>query len=122
MSQLIHCCIMTIAQNVRSYLRNKPYLLEALEKGIVNLSELSRQIQEELKTANTSAVKAALRRFAEEMQRQKQKREHHRIHQLLDRNHLGGGEEGQPQSLRSLIKHGKLKKALQLVTTILIII
>ena len=63
---------MTIAQNVRSHLRNKPYLLEALEKGIVNLSELSRQIQEELKTENTSAVKAALRRFAEELQRKEQ--------------------------------------------------
>jgi len=66
---------MTIAQNVRAYLRNKPYLLEALEKGIVNLSELSRQIQKELKTGNTSAIKAALRRFSEEAQRHKQKRE-----------------------------------------------
>jgi len=66
---------MTIAQNVRTYLRNKPYLLEALEKGIVNLSELSRQIQKELKTGNTSAIKAALRRFSEEAQRHKQKRE-----------------------------------------------
>ena len=36
MYHLIHSvAIMTIAQNVRSYLRNKPYLLEALEKGIV---------------------------------------------------------------------------------------
>ncbi|MCL1978318.1 MAG: ACT domain-containing protein [Candidatus Bathyarchaeota archaeon] len=66
---------MTIAQNVRNYLRNKPYLLEALEKNIVNLSELSRQIQSELKTDNTSAVKAALRRFSEELQKYKQKRE-----------------------------------------------
>jgi hypothetical protein len=66
---------MTIAQNVRNYLRNKPYLLEALEKGIVNLSELSRQIQKELKTDNTSAVKAALRRFSGELQKHKQKRE-----------------------------------------------
>ena len=73
---------MTIANNVRSYLRNKPYLLEALEKGIVNLSELSRQIQEELKTNNTSAVKAALRRFAEELQRHKQKREEKVLHVL----------------------------------------
>ncbi len=73
---------MTIAQNVRSYLRNKPYLLEALEKGIVNLSELSRQIQEELKTDNTTAVKAALRRFAEELQRHKQKREEKVLHIL----------------------------------------
>jgi aspartokinase len=76
---------MTIAQDVRSYLRNKPYLLEALEKGIVNLSELSRQIQKELKTSNTSAVKAALIRFAEEAQKHKQKREE-KVLQVLKRS------------------------------------
>ena len=76
---------MTIANNVRSYLRNKPYLLEALEKRIVNLSELSRQIQEELKTSNTSAVKASLRRFSEELQRHKQKREE-KVLQVLKRS------------------------------------
>jgi aspartokinase len=85
MSQLIHYCTMTIAQNVRNHLRNKPYLLEALEKGIVNLSELSRQIQEELKTDNTSAIKAALRRYAEELQRHKQKREE-KVLQVLKRS------------------------------------
>ncbi len=72
---MVHYCIMTIAKKVRKHLRNKPYLLEALEKGIVNLSELSRQIQEELNIENTSAVKAGLRRFAEELQKNKQKRE-----------------------------------------------
>ena len=66
---------MTVAQNVRNHLKNKPYLLEALEKGIVNLSELSRQIQIELKSSDTSAIKAALRRYAEELQKHKQKRE-----------------------------------------------
>lgn len=76
---------MTIAQNVRSHLRNKPYLLEALEKGIVNLSELSRQIQKELKIDNTSAVKAALRRFSEELQKHKQKREE-KVLQILKRS------------------------------------
>jgi len=76
---------MTTAQNVRSYLRNKPYLLEALEKGIVNLSELSRQIQQELRIDNTSAVKAALRRFAAELQKHKQKREE-KVLQLLRRS------------------------------------
>ena len=75
----------TTAQNVRNYLRNKPYLLEALEKGIVNLSELSRQIQEELKTGNTAAIKAALRRFAEELQKHKQKREE-KVLQVLKRS------------------------------------
>jgi aspartokinase len=85
MSYLIHLCIMTIAQNVRNHLRNKPYLLEALEKGIVNLSELSRQIQEELKIENMSAVKAALRRFSEELQKHKQKREE-KVLQVLKRS------------------------------------
>jgi aspartokinase len=85
MSHLIHVCTMSIAQNVRSHLQNKPYLLEALEKGIVNLSELSRQIQEELKISNTSAVKAALRRFSEELQKHKQKREE-KVLQVLKRS------------------------------------
>src|SRR4030067_2067689 len=85
MSHLIHSNNMTVAQNVRAHLRNKPYLLEALEKGIVNLSEWSRQIQEELKTDNTSAVKAALRRFSEELQKHKQKREE-KVLQVLKRS------------------------------------
>ena len=76
---------MTIARTVRSHLRNKPYMLEALEKGIVNLSELSRQIQKELKIDNTSAVKAALRRFSEELQKHKQKREE-KVPQILKRS------------------------------------
>jgi len=75
----------TTAQNVRAYLRNKPYLLEALEKGIVNLSELSRQIQEELKTGNATATKAALRRFTVELQKHKQKREE-KVLQILKRS------------------------------------
>jgi hypothetical protein len=66
---------LTIAEEVRNHLKNKPYVLEALEKGIVNLSELSRQIQKELKIDNIIAIKAALRRFSEELQRRKHKRE-----------------------------------------------
>jgi len=75
----------TTAKNVRSYLRNKPYLLEALEKGIVNLSELARQIQKELKTSNNTATKAALRRYSEELQKHKQKREE-KVLQILKRS------------------------------------
>ena len=78
---------MTIAKNVRDHLKNKPYLLEALEKGIVNLSELSRQIQKELKTDDTSAIKAALRRYSEELQKHKQKREEKVLH-LLKRSSI----------------------------------
>jgi len=76
---------MTTAQDVRNHLRNKPYLLEALEKGIVNLSELSRQIQEELKTSNMTATKAALRRFSAELQKHKQKREE-KVLQIIKRS------------------------------------
>jgi hypothetical protein len=88
MCHLIHSvAIMTIAQDVRNHLRNKPYLLEALEKGIVNLSELSRQIQKELKTNDTSAIKAALRRYSEELQKHRQKREE-KVLQLLKRSSI----------------------------------
>ncbi|MGQ9538968.1 MAG: DUF7523 family protein [Candidatus Bathycorpusculaceae bacterium] len=79
MFKLIQCFngeeTVTIAQEVRNYLKNRPYVLEALEKGIVNLSELSRQIQKELKIKNIVAIKAALRRFSEELQKHKHKRE-----------------------------------------------
>jgi len=76
---------MTVAQDVRNYLKNKPYVLEALEKDIVNLSELSRQIQKELKTSNTIAIKAALRRLSEELQKRRHKREE-KVLQLLRRS------------------------------------
>ena len=78
---------MTVAQDVRNHLRNKPYLLEALEKGIVNLSELSRQIQKEIHVNDTSAIKAALRRYSEELQKHKQKREE-KVLQLLKRSNI----------------------------------
>lgn len=66
---------LTVAQKVREYLRNRPYVLEALEKDIVNFSKLSRIIQEELKTGNAAAIKAALRRFSDELKQHKVKRE-----------------------------------------------
>jgi len=76
---------MTMARDVRNYLKNKPYILEALEKGIVNLSELSRQIQKELKTNNIIAIKAALRRFSDHLQKHKHKREE-KVLQLLKKS------------------------------------
>lgn len=78
---------MTIAREVREYLKNKPYLLEALEKGIVNLSELSRQIRRELRTDNVTAIKAALRRFSEEQRRRRRKREE-KVLQLLKKSRI----------------------------------
>ena len=63
----------SVANYVRLYLKNKPYMLEALEKGIVNLSELSRQIGKETKIKNVGAIKAALRRFSENLQKEKKR-------------------------------------------------
>ena len=66
---------MSIAEEVRLYIKNKPYVKEALEKGIVNLSSLTRQIQQELVVENFEAIKAALRRLSEDMKKTKPKRE-----------------------------------------------
>ena len=66
---------MSIAKRVRDYLRNKPYVLEALERNIVNLSSLSRIIGKELEIDSLIAIKAALRRFSQELQKHKRRRE-----------------------------------------------
>lgn len=63
---------MSTANVVRLYLKNKPYMMEALESGIVNLSALSRLIQKDLRIRNFQAVKAAVRRYSEEIGKVKQ--------------------------------------------------
>jgi aspartokinase len=78
---------MSIANEVRLYLKNRPYILEALEKDIVNLSKLTRKIQEELKIENFHAVKAALRRFSQEARKLKYKREE-KVLELLRKSSL----------------------------------
>jgi len=60
---------MSTANLVRIYLRNKPYLREALEGGIVNLSALSRVIQRDLQIKDYYAVKAAVRRHYQHMEK-----------------------------------------------------
>jgi hypothetical protein len=66
---------LSVAEEVRMYLKNKPYILNTLEKGLINLSELSRLIQKEMKIRNIHAVKAALRRHSELLIASKQRRE-----------------------------------------------
>lgn len=75
---------MSVAEEVRLYLRNKPYILEALEKDIVNLSKLSRIIQKELETENIHAVKAALRRYSEKLRKVKRWREERVLNTLKE--------------------------------------
>ncbi|MGA2789876.1 MAG: ACT domain-containing protein [Candidatus Bathyarchaeia archaeon] len=66
---------MPIADKVRTLLKQRPYLLEALEEDIANQSALSNKIASELKLTNRIAIKAAVRRFADELRKQKKKRE-----------------------------------------------
>jgi hypothetical protein len=66
---------MSIADKVRTLLKQRPYILEALEEDIVNQSALSNKIASELKLTNRIAIKAAVRRFAVEVRKQKKKRE-----------------------------------------------
>ena len=65
----------SIANYVRIYLKNKPYVLEALENGIVNISELSRKIAMETGIKKVGAIKAAIRRFGENVKKRREKRE-----------------------------------------------
>jgi len=66
---------MTIADKVRTLLKQRPYVLEALEQDIANQSALSNKIASEIEVTNLIAIKAAVRRFADELRRQKKKRE-----------------------------------------------
>jgi aspartokinase len=78
---------MSVAEKVREYLKNKPYILEALEKDIVNLSSLSRIIGKELKIDSLAAIKAAVRRFSEELRKMKRKREE-KVLQILKESNI----------------------------------
>ena len=66
---------MPIADKVRALLKQRPYILEALEEDIANQTAVSTKIATELKLTNLIAVKAAVRRFADELRKQKKKRE-----------------------------------------------
>jgi len=66
---------MPIAGKVRTLLKQRPYILEALEEDIANQSAVSNKIATELKLTNLIAIKAAVRRFSDELRKQKKKRE-----------------------------------------------
>jgi hypothetical protein len=57
----------SVAENVWLYVKGKPYLQEALEKGVVNYSALARVIDGEMSGGNFDAVKAALRRLKDRL-------------------------------------------------------
>ena len=58
---------MTISDDVRFYLKHRPYVTELLSQGVFNYSSLARSVSQELGLgkAKTSAIKAALIREAD---------------------------------------------------------
>jgi len=78
---------MSVARDVRNYLKDKPFLLEALEKNIANLSKLARRIGKDLGIKNLDAIKAGLRRYAEDVRKSKQRREE-RVLNLLKQSKI----------------------------------
>ncbi len=61
----------SVSENVWLYVKGKPYLQEALEKGVVNYSALARMIDREMEGKNFDAVKAALRRLNERLKKER---------------------------------------------------
>ena len=66
------------------YLKHKPYILEALDNGIVNTSALARVLQLRMRLKNYQAVKASIRRFAETRGKVKQGIEERALSVLKD--------------------------------------
>jgi 23S rRNA-/tRNA-specific pseudouridylate synthase len=66
---------MNVAAKVREFVKNRPFISEALENNIVNMSELARIIEIELKTQSVPATKAAIRRYAVDLRKSRRKRE-----------------------------------------------
>ena len=83
----VYQLFMSTANMVRLYLKNKPYMIEALENGIVNLSALSRIVQRDLRLRDYYAVKAAVRRYYQ---------------------HLGKVKEGIEERALSVLKGNKI--------------
>ena len=64
-----------ISKEVFLYLKQKPYVLEAVEQEIVNYSALARKIAKDLGNVNFEAVKSTLIRIAKELRNKKKNRE-----------------------------------------------
>ena len=63
----------TIAAAVEAHIKSKPFLISALTQGIINLTSLSRIIQEEIqaqtqKPVHTGAIVMALKRLSTDLE------------------------------------------------------
>ena len=63
----------TIAAAVEAHIKSKPFLISALTQGIINLTSLSRMMQEEIqaqtqKPVRTGAIVMALKRLSTDLE------------------------------------------------------
>ena len=75
-----------IAEQVKTYIERKPYILEAIEQNIVNYSALSRVIGKELNIKNIDTIKAALIRSSERYRKKRKKTQQRAIKLLRESN------------------------------------
>ncbi len=67
--------LLPVSRRVEDFVKNKPFVQEAVEQGIVNFSSLARLISKDLGGENFNAVKAALLRANRKLVKQKKQRE-----------------------------------------------
>ncbi len=63
----------TIAAAVEAYIKSKPFLISALTQGIINLTSLSRMMQDDIqeqvqKSVRTGAIVMALKRLSSDLE------------------------------------------------------
>ena len=78
----------TIAAAVEAHVKSKPFLISALTQGIINLTSLSRMMQEEIqaqtqKPVRTGAIVMALKRLSTDLEF----RHSHKIIKTLKERH-----------------------------------
>ncbi len=67
MTYIEHMAERSIAKQVFDWIRERPYIIYALKKDLINFSSLSRMIQKDLDIGNFDAVIIAARRFQNEI-------------------------------------------------------
>lgn len=75
-----------IAKQVKTYIKRKPYILEAIEQDIVNYSALAREIGKDIGIKNIDTIKAALIRSGETYRKTKKKTQQQAIELLREAN------------------------------------
>lgn len=76
-----------ISKQVKTYIQRKPYILEAIEQGIVNYSALARKICIELNLSKKDAVKASLIRIEDTYRKAKRETQQKAI-EILRKAHF----------------------------------